>query len=252
MIVSADKKPMKKLILCLPLFFTSLSFAQDQDYTQILKQLQKINSKPVAVDAECNTCDADAMAKSVGPQNAVEQVFSGKLTFVGRDLFPGSDQNRTCVYKTDTAYVLYHNCMSSKKEAVATDIDIIDFNGGITHFYIENKESSPISEMKRSNYSSTWTVDFKQSAPPGNLNMAGLKNYMDSHSAMNSKSGACFVGGSFKAQDMSVLTQCYGPIKSSPVAQQWGEAADEFWREPGSKWYDALKLLRKTVVATKF
>lgn len=248
--ITADKKPMKKLILCLPILFTSIAFAQD--YADVIKQLQKINNKPIAVDAECNTCDADALSNAVGPANAVEQVFAGKLTFIGRDLFPGSDQNRTCVYKSDTAYILYHNCMSSKEEAAATDIDIIDFNGGITHFYIENSHTNPISEMTRSQYDSTWTVDFMRSSPPGNLNLAGLKNYMEANSTMNNKGGACFIGGSFGAKDPSKRTQCYGPIKDTPIAQQWGQSADAFWKDPGQKWYDALKHLRKTVVATKF
>ncbi len=246
-----DKDCMKKLIFCLSIVFVSQAFAQGS-FEEAFRQLSKINDKSLAPDAVCNTCEASGTSSAIGPQAVVEKIFDGNLTFLGRDLFPGSDQNRTCVFKSQTAYVLYHNCMASKKEAAATDIDIIDFNGGITHFYIENSHTNPISQMTRSGYDSTWTVDYIRTQPPGNLNVASLKSFMEQHSTMNNKSGACFIGGSFKAKDPSQRTQCFGPIKDTPAAKEWGESADTFWQEPGSRWYEALRHLRKSVTAAKF
>lgn len=235
---------------------SSTSFAQTAG--DVVKQLQSLQ-KNLNLDPVCNTCEAGAApsaarspsVEGIGPEAAVD-AMKGPLTFLGRDLFPGSDQNRTCVYKSATAYILYGNCMASKKEAAATDITVIDFKGGTTHFYIENGHDGAISGMTRSQYDSTWTIDYIPTREPGTLNVNGLKDYMESYSMINNKGGACFIGGSFKAQDMSSRTQCYGPIKGSAKASEWGNGAESFWRDPGQKWYDTLKSLRKTIVGTKF
>lgn len=252
---SSDRFSMKKSILLSLVLVSSTSFAQTAG--DVVKQLQSLQ-KNLNLDPVCNTCEevkpapSNAPSGGVGPASALD-LMSGPLTFLGRDLFPGSDQNRTCVYKSATAYILYGNCMSSKKEAAATDITVIDFNGGMTHYYVENKETEPaISLRDRSQYDSTWTVDYIPSDAPGTLNVNGLKSYMESYSMINNKKGACFIGGSFKAQDMSVRSQCFGAVKGTATASEWSENADSFWRQPGQKWHDTLKSLRKTVVGTKF
>lgn len=247
---------MKKSILLSLILVSSSSFAQTAG--DVVKQLQSLQ-KNLNLDPVCNTCEAGASPKAVrapsvegiGPAAALE-LMNGPLKFIGRDLFPGSDQNRTCVYKSATAYVLYGNCMASKKEAAATDITVIDFNGGMTHYYIENNHESPISNDTRDKYDLSWTVDYIPTDAPGDLNVKGLMSYYDSYSMNNNRKGACFIGGSMKAKDMSQRSQCFGAIKGTQAASDWSSAADEFWREPGQKWYDTLKSLRKTVVGTKF
>lgn len=235
---------MKNHILFLVVLSTS-AFAQTEK--ALMNQLENIQG--VKPEVKCETCQGNSV---LTPEKAVEAINSGKLVFLGRDLFPGSDQNRTCVYKSESAYILYNNCMASKKEASATDITVISFQGGTTRFYIENKTSNPISEMTRSQYDSTWTIDFVPSESPGDLNVEGLKKYIDAQSMLNNKKGACFIGGSFKAQDMSMKPVCFGPVKGTEIAEQWSKNADSFWRDPGEAWYQAKKSLRKVITATKF
>ena len=240
---------MKKYILLSVVALSSTAFAQTAK--DVVKQLDGLQ-KNIQTDAVCETCEASKRV-SYSPLDALEDIKSGKLVFMGRDLFPGSDQNRTCVYKSDTAYILYNNCMASKKEAAATDIEVISFDGGMMRFYIENGTiTGPISEMTRSQYDGSWTIDYTPSLPPGNLDMNGLKKYIDSYSMINNKQGACFMGGTLKAQDQSVKPQCFGAVTNTPKAQDWKDKADPFWRDPGQGWYETLKSLRKTVVGTKF
>lgn len=247
---------MKNVILLSFVLVSSSAFAQTAG--DVVKQLQSLQ-KNLNIDPVCNTCEAGASPVAarapsvggIGPAAALE-LMNGPLTFLGRDLFPGSDQNRTCVYKSATAYILYGNCMASKKEAAATDITVIDFNGGMTHYYIENNHEGPISNDKRSDYDLSWTVDYIPSDVPGTLNVSGLKNYIQTYDMTNNNKGACFIGGSMKAKEMSTRSQCFGAIKGTAAASEWSSSADEFWREPGQKWYDTLKSLRKTVVGTKF
>lgn len=240
---------MKKSILLSLVLVSSTSFAQTAK--DVVKQLESLH-KSTQLDPVCETCEA-ARRVSYTPQAALEDIKAGKLTFLGRDLMPGSDQNRTCIYKSETAYILYNNCMANKKESLATDIEVISFDGGMMRFYIENGHiEGPISEMTRSQYDGSWTIDYTPSLPPGNLDVNGLKKYLDSYSMINNKQGACFMGGSLKAKDPSVKPQCFGAVTSTPKAQDWKDHADPFWREPGQAWYDTLKSLRKTVVGTKF
>lgn len=231
-------------------FYPCLAYAHPP-IEEMLNQVSRINRGSLGSDLNCSAGRLSAKVDIFPtPQATVEKIFDGKLTFLGRAKFPGSFQNYTCVYKTETAYILYHNCLSSKAEAEATDIAVIDFNGGLTRFYVENSGPGAISELTRSRYNLTWTVDFRPSHRPGQLSVEGLKSFMSRHSAINIESGACYVGGTFKAQDLTQKTICSGPMKDSSVGRSWGSAAEKFWREPGKRWYQALRLLRKAVSGT--
>lgn len=241
---------MNKLII-LSLFLVS-SPLWAQTAKDVMKQLDGLQG--LKLDAVCETCEAKQVAEAPAPrggdytpQDALRDINSGKLTFMGRDLFPGSDQNRTCVYKSDKAYILYNNCMSSKKEAPATDIEVISFDGGVIRFYVENGQNpAPISTLPRSAYDSSWTVSFNPGPPPGSIGVAGLKAYKEKVNP--SSSGGCSVGNAFGAQNMNTKGFCYGGYKSP----EWMPVAESFWKEPGDDWLKAKQLLRKTVVETKF
>jgi len=241
-----EKTSMKKLILLnLMILSTNLWAQSPKDFIR-----KMADSKFLDPASECYTCKASERSGHYTPQQALEDINSGKLTFMGRDLFPGSDQNRTCVYKSETAYILYNNCMSSKKEAPATDIEVISFNGGIMKFYVENgKIPDPISTLDRSQYDSTWTVSYLESAVPGALNVNDLKRYKERFNTSQNK-GGCYVGGSFQAQNMSQKGVCYGNLKDK--APNWIRSSETFWRNPGEEWNKTKKYLRKTVVDTKF
>ncbi len=206
---------------------------------QMVKEVETINDqKPT------QNCEGEKQISL--PLDAIKDINAGKLTFLGRDLFPGNDQNRTCVYKSDTAYILYNNCMGSKKESPATDIEVISFKGGITSFYIQNKDSAiPVSTMNRKDYDMTWRVSLIPTPAVGLMTLAELKKFKENYDAT---SGGCFVGGTFKAQDMNSKGTCYGGVKSP----EWSEAAEKFWKEPTDDWYASQKYLRKTVESTKF
>jgi hypothetical protein len=177
------------------------------------------------------------------PQNIVKSLMNGKLTFMGRDLLPGSDQNRSCVFRNETAYVIYRNCMGSKREAPATSITVIPFNGGSVDFYIENsgRNNGAISSMTRSQYDSTWRVSLANTPPPGNLNMDGVKAYLQASVSMTR--GGCFIGSTGEAQNLSSKGACFGGYQN----RQWLSDAEAFWREPGSSWGQSLEKLRTHV-----
>lgn len=239
----------KSIIVSLFLVSSPLWAQSAKDLIKQLDGLQGLKLDPV-----CETCEVEKVAQAApsggaySPQDALKDINSGKLTFMGRDLFPGSDQNRSCVYKSDNAYIIYNNCMSSKKEAPATDIEVISFDGGLIRFYIENGQNpAPISTMPRSEYDSSWNVSYSPSAPIKGATINDLKAYKEKFNP--SKSGGCYVGDSFGARNMNTTGKCYGGYNGG---SEWLPGAESFWKNPGEEWLKTKQLLRKTVVATKF
>lgn len=189
--------------------------------------------------------DVPARDKSIyTPQQALSDINNGELQFLGRDLFPGSDQNRTCVFKSKTAYVLYYNCMANKKEAPATDIEVISFDGGVVRYYVENyHDTGKISQMDRSQYDGSWNTSFTPSDAPGNLNVAQLKAYKEK--LLIPKDGACWVGDTGGAKKADTKSNCYG--NSKPLLEKWGPEAESFWKDPGAEWKTTHQKLRRLV-----
>lgn len=208
-----------------------------------VKQLE--NLKDPKPQVECASPTEDA-APLYTPTEAMKDIRAGKLVFLGRDLFPGSDQNRTCVYKSESAYILYNNCMGNKKESPATDIEVISFKGGIESFYILNKDAKvPVSTMERSSYDMSWRVSVTPTPPAGNMNMAELKKFKEKY---DPTSAGCTIGSTFKAQDMTSTVYCF----HGATDPRWVTEGEKFWKEPGDEWLKTKQYLRQVVLETKF
>lgn len=224
-----------------------------QSAIDVMRQLDGLQN--LKVDPICETCEAKKAAEAIpprsgtySPQEALQDIHSGKLTFMGRDLFPGADQNRSCIYKSDRAYIIYNNCMSSKKESPATDIEVISFKGGLIRFYVENGNNpAPISTLPRSAYDSAWNVAFTPSTPITDATINDLKAFKEKFTP--GVTGGCYVGDTFGARKMETTGKCYGGYTGGAG---WLPGAESFWRDPGDSWLKAKQLLRKTVVGTKF
>jgi hypothetical protein len=183
------------------------------------------------------------------PQNALADINSGELKFVGRELMPGSGQNRTCVYQNAKVYVLYNNCMASRKEAQATDIEVISKQGGSMKFYVEIFDAGkPMSKLSRDEYKKgTFSIVYTKTPAPGNLNISKMSDYIKSNEI---NGDACFIGESFKAQDMNTKSSCMGEVENK--VSDWAPSAESFWKNPPQEWYSTQSKLRKLVETTPF
>lgn len=219
---------MKKNFLLLS-FFTSILFAQANPDIETLNQVS---------DAEI-----------YGPEQALADINSGTLVYMGRAIFPGSDQNSTCAFKNAKAYVLYNNCMSSRREPPAMDIEVITYTGNAFKFYVENSSSStkPISTMTRDEYDGTWSINLLFSTLPEGLTFQELKALKGRISSAN---GGCFVGKSNAATDRETKGICFGAHASKlPL---WKPVSEKFWQEPTPEFYSTYKKMRKLVETVKF
>lgn len=236
---------MKRLSLLLLLSFSA--FAQNEK--EVVKQLESLQG--VSTKTPCATCEVSHLGSKQNiytPEQAIADINAGTLQFLGRDLFPGSDSNRTCVFKSSRAYVLYNNCMGNKSEAPATDIEVISFDGGIAHFYVEHFGSGAISAIPRSSYKGTFTLNFIPTESIGNMTIAQLKAFKVKYDT--STNDGCWIGSPNGAQDMASKASCYGRTKQELSA--WNPDAETFWKNTGNNWQATLQKLRQTILKTKY
>ena len=195
----------------------------------------------------CAQVSSEASEKApITPQEAIKDINSGKLTFMGREKFPGSFQNYTCVYKSDRAYIIYNNCMGNKKENPTMDLEVISFEGTITSFYNENKTTEvPVSERVRSQYDMSWRLGYTPSPAVGKMTITEIIAFKEKY---DYTTGGCFIGSTFKAQDMNSEVSCFNVEDVS----EWSTAAESFWKEPSDEWYETKKYLRTVIKNSKF
>lgn len=186
--------------------------------------------------------------ETYSPQAALADINSGDLKFIGRDLMPGFSQNKTCIYQNAKVYVLYNHCMANRKEADATDIEVISKQGGTVKFYLEVFTDKKMSKLKRDEYvNGTFSVAYSKTKPPGDLNVAKTKDFINS----NEHNGdACFIGLTFKAADKDTRAKCMGDLEEK--TSEWAPEAESFWANPPQEWYTTQSKLRKLVESTPF
>lgn len=214
-------------------------------------QVATATPDPIALASDEDTSANPAI---LTPQSALAEINSGNLKFVGRDLMPGSDKNRSCIYQNDKVYVIYNNCMSSRSEAPATDIEVISkANGGKMTFYLEifrdNGNKKPMSKMVRDEYKSgTFRLTYVNTpTPPKNMNVSQIKQYLsDSQDNRN----ACWMGSDFESANMNTKAQCLET--PSTTYNNWAPSAESFWKNPPQEWYSTQSKLRKLVETTPF
>lgn len=245
---------MKTIYFSLALIFSVSAGAQIKqavNATEQLKDLARAGSAPCATCAPDGAPPPPPPSSLYTPEQALADIKAGNLKFLGRDLMPGSDQNRSCVFKSEKAYVLYNNCMANRKEAPATDIEVINFDGSKIRWYVENGQNpGRISQMNRSDYDGTWSIAVEQYAPAGpNMSVAQLKTYLGQYLNGNA-GGACWVGNTLGARDPSTKANCYGNLK--PQLSEWAPSAESFWRQPPEAFYSTHKDLRKLVETVPF
>lgn len=216
----------------------------ETNVTQVFNQTKKVDCAELATATKSN----DQCSTCYSPQKALADINAGNLKFMGRDLLPGHDQNRSCVFENEEAYVIYHNCTGNRKEAPAMEIDVLSKKGGRTTYYMETYADGKVSKTPREKYHGTWTVSFAPSAAPEKLNMKTIKDYLSSFE--NNSAGGCWVGEMGKAQDMSTAAKCYG--ESASRLSEWGPEAESFWKNPGETWMPTQLKLRKLVETVPF
>ncbi len=240
---------MKIFFLCATL---TISSVHAQDLKESVKSLESIEKVAKNNSAPCLTCTvAGAPPESMyTPQQALADINAGQLKFIGRDLIPGNDQNKTCVFKTERAYVLYNNCMANRREAPATDIEVISFDGTIVRWYVENYSNlERISRLQRSQYDGTWSISSIPSIAPGpNMNLAQLKAYKAG--IVSNYDGACWIGRTGGAKDLTSKASCYGTVKNAQST--WAPEGESFWLNPPASWVSTHQVLRKLVETTPF
>lgn len=217
---------------------------------------QSMPTKPSAAPAIFEASVTEEEDKKItsgqlyGPDQALKDINSGKLEFMGRvHIISRGGQNYSCIYKNAKAYVVYNNCMGSKKEANVADLEVITKGGDYFKFYLEIYDSpKKPSMMRREDYrAGTWDMVWAKGRAPGEMNIKQFKEYMEVRSDEQA-GNVCFIGGSNKVNSSSVKADCIGNMTSQK--SQWAASSENFWKNPSEEWYQTQKNLRKVVVGS--
>jgi hypothetical protein len=185
------------------------------------------------------------------PMEALRDINSTKMKFVGRKKLNSSGSNQTCIFENENVYVYYDNCMASRKEAPATDFRVVSKNGGQINFYLEIYDTGrKMSDLKKSEYvNGTFGISYDETEkPPSNMNAAEAQQYMNN--IEGSYPGFCFIGKTNQAASREQQGEC-SPKTESKLAD-WKSATEDFWKNPPAEWYSTQKVLRKLVETAPF
>lgn len=185
------------------------------------------------------------------PMEALSDINSGKMKFVGRRKLDSSGSNLTCIFENEKAYVYYDNCMASRKEAPATDFRVVSKNGGQINFYLEIYDTGrKMSDLKRGEYNKgSFGITYAETGKPhSNMNAAQAQQYMNN--VEGSYPGFCFIGKTNEAASREQQGEC-SPRTESKLAD-WKSSTEDFWKNPPAEWYSTQKVLRKLVETAPF
>jgi hypothetical protein len=217
----------------------------EDDLTEAAKK--KVREAPPVVNQADLPSDPAAVETPYTPTSALNDLNSEELKFVGKALMPGNGKNLSCVYKNSKVYVIYDNC--SKKESV-TDIRIINHEGEILNFYVENYDlPTKTSKMKRADYNGEWGIRYNKYpavGPKTDMTISDMQRYLKANET--STGNYCFITNE-EVKSKTSKNYCSGSFGSSTSG--WIDSSTQFWNDPPPEWYTTQTKLRNLIEAGK-
>lgn len=174
-------------------------------------------------------------ASAFRAQEALSEVLSHELHYIGKGLLYGSISIDSCLFANDKVLVLHRYCTQPEVGA-----------GDVTVYSVERKQSlnihaespnnaTPISQTDPSTYPSEyWYMDLLSLDPEISLDMSFDSFAKIYQKTLSSPVPMCLVSSEF--------TQCDPAMES--YASVWLPSTLEFRKSPGAAWQQTLRLLK--------
>lgn len=187
------------------------------------------------------------------PQGMIAATLSEPLQFVGRVLFSGSEEERSCVFQNSQVYIVYNYCREDGSEAPALGMKIFSRSGGMIEYYVENSEErGAISQTRREDYDRNWRTSYIPTpALNGNPSPQEISSIYEGE--RNFRHGYCNAGGMMNIPagfNVGVENTSCRDIPSD-VSDSWLPAARTFLADPGDQWYQLQQTMRSNVRARR-
>ncbi|MBD66321.1 MAG: hypothetical protein CME62_14010 [Halobacteriovoraceae bacterium] len=254
-----------KIFILTSLIVSNITLAKDVDLNFAINSFNKLKEvgdivydnclqeKNELVPSDFSGPSPAGQTRSYGPMDALDDINSGSLEFIGRGLFNGMGSVfssgpgiRTCVYKNERAYILYRGCMGNKSEAPNLDLTVINYDGDITRFYAETPHgfNGSLSQSDISVYESAWSITSKKVSPVSeNLGMEEMNTYM--HGVNNNWDlPSCTISGPAGQEGFAGCMNNY-PNENSVMSR-----IRNFRNDPPEMWQETLQSLRQRVLSS--
>jgi hypothetical protein len=176
---------------------------------------------------------------------ALRDVLSGELQFIGMGRWPGISRSRACAFRNDRIFVV--NVYCTLTEAHALRIEVYSPVRGRVRIYAE--ANGPVSARNRTDY---FTFMAESGAPPGpeahiqplvlTMSYPDLRDYEQQR--YDAYLPSCFGG----KQNEKPLGACLGTL--GPHNDQWSARNRAFLEHANDDWYRVIRQLR--TLATRY
>jgi hypothetical protein len=173
------------------------------------------------------------------PEEALRDVLSGELEYLGTSSWPGIERMRACVFRNRRVFVVDVYCTVSDEHAFR--IDVYSPERGRTRIYAE--ANGPITIRDRRLY---FTFMVESDTPPGtdpratpvalSMSLADLQAYEQQR--IDAAPPGCYGG----ERNQQAIGGCLGPL--APRARRWAAQNRTFLRDANNDWYRVVQALR--------
>lgn len=171
---------------------------------------------------------------------ALKDVLSGTLEYVGTGRWPGVDRSYTCAFRNGRILVV--NAYCTRTEAPAFRIDVYSPGRGRVRLYAES--NGPISNRDRARYFSFVAATEPPPGPDAPVGVLGLTMTFDELRRYEQKRydaylPACFAG----EQNEQPIEGCLGPLASQ--VKPWAASNRDFLVHASGDWYRVVRMMRE-------
>lgn len=174
-----------------------------------------------------------------GPEEALRDMLSGSLLYLGTGPWPGNGRMHACAFRNQRVIVV--NVYCSIKDSQAFRLEVYAPKRGRVRIYAESK--APVSARTRQDY---FTFTAESEPPPAasarlgpldlSMSFDALRTYDEARQAAYLP--ACY--GGLERQQMR--NGCLGPL--APQAAAWSKQNRGFLERANGDWYRAVSELR--------
>jgi len=174
------------------------------------------------------------------PAEAVADVLSGPLEFVGRGSWFGMTRWQSCVYRNAKVVVVDVYC--AKLWPRAFSVRIFSPTKGRVRIYLESPELTSALSRKQYNEAS-WSMESEpppphgRVSPPFSLKMTFAQLNVYAQARYKLYLPACFTSGK--------EARCAEAFAGTAAQKGWAARVVPFWQNPGSSWYQLIEEMRR-------
>jgi hypothetical protein len=197
------------------------------------------------VDVRAPDLEPEPQGKLYSADEALRDVLSGELEYLGAGKWPGIERSRACVFRNRRVLVV--NVYCTRTETPAFRIDVYSPERGRVRIYAEAKGS--VSRRNRSDYFIFMTEGEPPPGPEARIAAVALTmSYQELRSYEQQRDDALLPGCYGGEQHQRNVGGCLGHL--APREGEWAARNRNFLEHANDDWYRVIQQMR--LLATRY